>query len=123
MNEKQLTIVKEYEIIEPLFHKVDFIIDNCIIDCCTNYFHTFEYKGVYDIKLENKGKNEIVSLTIAERSMNLYDLNKKSKTAQENGFLFNQIHKLTIKVYSNLSNINIHYYRKFQTPMCHRHFF
>ena len=35
---------------------------------------------------------------------------------RENGF----IHKLTIKIYSSLSNINIGYYRKFPTPMRHR---
>ena len=29
MDENQLTILKKYEIIKPLFHKMDAIIDNC----------------------------------------------------------------------------------------------
>ena len=44
MNENQLTIVKEYEIIEPLIHKIDSMIDNCISDCHNKYFQIFEYK-------------------------------------------------------------------------------
>ena len=31
--------------------------------------------------------------------------------------------KQTIKIYSNVSNINIHYYIKIQTPILHRQFF
>ena len=37
--------------------------------------------------------------------MNLYGLNKKLKNAQQNGFVFNQLNNLTIKMYSILSNI------------------
>ena len=55
--------------------------------------------------------------------MSLYDVNEKLKIARENGFVVNQINKLKIKIYSNLSNKNIHYYLKFQIPMCHRQFF
>ena len=36
---------------------------------------------------------------------------------------FRQILKLTIKICSNLSNINIQYYLKFRIPMCHTQFF
>ena len=36
---------------------------------------------------------------------------------------FNQINKLTIKIYSNLQSKNIHYYLKVRIPMCHRLFF
>ena len=39
MNENQLTIVNEYEFIEPLNHKIDILIDNCIRDCHKIYFH------------------------------------------------------------------------------------
>ena len=48
---------------------------------------------------------------------------KKLKIAREKGFIFNQILKLTIKTYSNLSNINIQYYLKHRIPIMHRHFF
>ena len=49
-----------------------------------------------------------------------YELNKKLTFARGNGFIFNQIKKLTIKIYSNLSSINICYYLKHRIRMCHR---
>ena len=55
--------------------------------------------------------------------MGLYELNKKLTLARERGFKFNQINKLTIKIYSNLSNINIHYHLKLGSPPLHRLFF
>ena len=54
--------------------------------------------------------------------MNLYELNKKVTVARQKGFLFNQINKLTIKIYSHLRYINMRYYLKFPMPMCHRQF-
>ena len=42
--------------------------------------------------------------------MKIIELNKKLTVARGNGFIFNQINKLTIKNYSNLSHINIQYY-------------
>ena len=62
-------------------------------------------------------------LPIADQSMNLKELNKKLKIAPQEGFIFNQINKLTIKNYSNLSNINTSYYLKHRIPKMHRHFF
>ena len=55
--------------------------------------------------------------------MNLYQKSKKMKTARNNGFKFNQIHKLKMKIYSNLSITNIYYYLKLQIPKMHWHFF
>ena len=52
-----------------------------------------------------------------------YELNKKLTVARGNGFLFNQINKLTRKIYSNLSNIKIHYYLKLQIQIMHRQIF
>ena len=49
MNENQLTIDKEYEIIKPLNHKIDSLIENWITDSHNKYFHTFENKCVYDL--------------------------------------------------------------------------
>ena len=72
INENQLTIVKKYEFDKPPIHKIDSIIDNCIRDCHDKYFHTFEYKCVYDIKLTNIVNNDIVDLSIGDKSMNLY---------------------------------------------------
>ena len=55
--------------------------------------------------------------------MNLHELNKKLTLVQQNGFIFNQINKLKIKNYSNLSNINIHYHLKLGSPPLHRQFY
>ena len=79
MNENQLAIVKEYEFDKPLIHKIDTIIDHCFRDCHNKNFHTFEYKCVHVILQAKMGNNEIVNLTIADKSMNLYELNKKFK--------------------------------------------
>ena len=45
------------------------------------------------------------------------------ENARRNGFIFIQKLKLTTKNYSNLSQINIHYYVKLQLTIMHRHFF
>ena len=104
MNENQLTIVKEYEFDKPLIQKIDSVIDNCYGDCYSKYYRTFEYKCEYDIKLTIITNNEIINITISDKSMGLYELNKKLILARERGFKFNEINKLTIKIYSNLSH-------------------
>ena len=75
-NEIQLTIVKEYEFIKPLSHKIDSISDKCIRDCNNKYFHTFQYKCVYNIKLTNIGKIETDIIQISDKSMGLYKRKK-----------------------------------------------
>ena len=52
-----------------------------------------------------------------------YGLNKKIKNACENGFIFNQINKLTITIYSNLQYINVHHHLTIGSPILHRQFF
>ena len=53
----------------------------------------------------------------------MYELNKKLTLARERGFIIDQINKLTIKIYSNLSYINIHYHLKLGASPLHRQFF
>ena len=123
MNKNQLTIVKEYEFDNPLIHKVDSIIDNSIRDCHNKYFHTFDHICEYDLNFTNITNNETVNFTISDKSMGMYELNKKLTIARGNGFIFNQINKLTIKIYSNLSYINIHYHLRLGAPPLNRQFF
>ena len=123
MNENQLTIVKKYEFDNPLIQKIDSMIDNSIRDCHNKYFHTFDHNCEYDIQLTNITNNESVNFTISEKSMGIYELNKELTIARENGFIFNQINKLTIKILSNLSNINIHYHLRLGASPLHRQFF
>ena len=119
MNANQLTIVKEYEFDNPLIQKVDSLIDNSIRDCHNKCFHTFDHVCEYDLKFTNIGNNESVKFTISDKSMGMYELS----IARGNGFIFNQINKLTIKIYSNLFHINIHYQLKSGAPPLHRQFF
>ena len=55
--------------------------------------------------------------------MDMYELNQKLKLAKQRGFKFNQIDKLTIRIYSNFSNINIHYHLTLGASPLHRQFF
>ena len=55
--------------------------------------------------------------------MGMSELNQKLAIARGNGYIFNQINKLTIKIYSNLSNIDIHYHLKLGLPPLHCQFF
>ena len=55
--------------------------------------------------------------------MGMYELNKKLTLARENGYIFDHINKLTIKIYSNLSYINIHYHLRLSAPPLRRQFF
>ena len=116
-------IVKEYEFDNPLIQKIDSLIDNSIRDCHNKYFHTFDHICEYDVQLTNITNNETVIFTISERSMGMYELNKKLTIARQNGFKFNHINKLTIKIYSNLSHIIIHYHLLSGASPLHRQFF
>ena len=123
MNEIEIYLVKEYNFVNPLIQKIDSLIDNSIRDCYKKYFHKFKYRLVYDIKFTNVSNIETVNFIISNKIMGSYDLNKKLTVARGNGFKFNQINKLTIKIYSNLSNINIHYHLRLGAPTLHRQFF
>ena len=47
---------------------------------------------------------------------------EKLKIARQKDFIYNQINKLTKKIYSNLCNINVRYYLKLPIPIMHRQF-
>ena len=123
MNENKLYDVKEYKVEYPLITKIDSLIDSCYRDCQNKYFRNFKYECIHDITLTNITNNEIINLTISGKNMDLYELIKKLTVARQNGFIFSQINKLTIKFFSPLRYINISYYLKFQLPICHRQFF
>ena len=123
MNENELYVVKEYKLDDLLITKIDSIIDNCYRDCHNKYFHTFKYVCIYDIELTNITNNEVINITISDESLGLYELNKKLTIARQRGFKFNQINKLTIKIYSHQRYINISYYLNHRIPMGQRLFF
>ena len=127
INENKLFVVKEYEFDKTDIHKIDYILDDVIKDCRKKYFHSFEYRIIYDLCFKNISNNEEVNFAVTHRSMEFktefYGLNKKIKNARENGYIFNQINKLTIKIYSNLSNINIQYHLRLGASPLHCRFF
>ena len=123
MNENELYVVKEDIFDNPLITDIDFRIDKCFRDCHKSCFHNFKYECIYNIKLTNISNIETINLTISDKSMNLYELNKKLTFAGQNGFILNQIKKLLVIFYSHLRYINISYYLQSQIPMCHRQFF
>ena len=65
---------------------------------------------------------DIFNLTIADKFTKLNE-KKKTKNSSTKCFIFNQINKLTIKIYSNLSNVNIRYNLKFPIPTMHTQIF
>ena len=116
-------IVKEYEFNNPPNQKIDSIIEKSIRDCHDKYFHTFDHICEYDLNFTNITNNERVNFTMSDKCMGLYELNQKLAIARGNGFIFNQTKNFKMKIYSNLSLINIHYHLKLGLPPLHRHFF
>ena len=117
-------IVRENEFDNPPIQNIDSIVDNSIRDCHNKYFHTFDHICEYDLNFTNITNNEIVNFTISDKSMGLYELNKKLSLARQIGCIYNNLNKLTIKVFSNLSNINIDYrLRLSKTSPLYYHFF
>ena len=123
INGIELTVVKEYEYYNILIQNIDSITNKCYRDCYYKYFHTFSCECVYDINFRNKTNNEIITLTFSGRNLGMYEINKKLTLAKQRGFKFTQINKLTIKIYSNLFYINIHYHLRLGASPLHYQFF
>ena len=116
-------IVKEYEFNNAPIQKIDSIIENSIRDCHDKYFHTFDHICEYDINFTNISNIETVNFTTSHKCMGMYELNQKLAIARGIRFIFNQTNNFKIKIYSNLSHINIHYHLKLGLPQLHRQFF
>ena len=116
-------IVGEKEFDNPPIQMIDFLIDWSMRDCHNRYSHTFDHICEYILIFTNTSSNKIINFTISDKSMGMYEINQKLAFACGNGFIFNQINRFKIKIYSNLSNINIHYHLKLGLPPLHRQFF
>ena len=68
-NENQLTVVKGNEFDNPLFHKLDFLIDNYYRHCLNNYFQTFKLRSIYNINFTNIRNNETKNLPISDERL------------------------------------------------------
>ena len=80
-------------LIKPPFPKIDSTNDSCFGDCQNEFYHTFEYKCEYAIKLTNKRHIELFNLTVSDKSVGLYELKKQLKIAGQNGFIYIQTNK------------------------------
>ena len=82
INKNKLFVVKEYEFDKKDISEIDYLLDDVIKDCRKNYFHTFEYKLVYNIKFTKTSNNEEVNFIITHKSKEFksefYGLNKKN---------------------------------------------
>ena len=117
LNENHISIVKEYEYINPNIQEIDYILDNCIKDCYNKYFQPIRNICLYNIELTNISNNNIINLSISDEYLTMNEIIKKLTIARERGYIFNKINRLTIKFYDKLSQTNIHYYYKFRCPL------
>ena len=91
LNKNQLTVVKEYDFNKPDIHEIDYLHDDDIIkDCRNKYFHTFEFRLVYDIQFTKISDNEELNFTIPHGSMEIktdfYGLNNKNQNCSRKWF-------------------------------------
>ena len=109
--EKHGTVNKEYDSSNPKTDEVNYVLNDTIKSCKDKYFHSFEYRCVYDIKFIKTENIEEIFLSITLGYMKyksqFYGLSTSTKNARINCFRFSEIVKLTIKNDSSLSNIKI----------------
>ena len=101
MKENEIYHVKEFNSDSPIITEINSLIYKGFKDCHNIYFQKFKFECINDIKLTNISNNEILNLTISGKSMEVYEVNKKLTVARQNGFIFNQINKRTIIVFSH----------------------
>ena len=110
MNGNELYVAKEYTFDNPPITVIGSIIENCFSDCLDNYFHEFKYEYICDIMFKIITNNEIIFLTVVDKNLDEDSLNKELEVVGQNGFIFDQVDKLSKKFYSHLRYINISYY-------------
>ena len=100
MNENEIYLVKEYNFDDQPYNEMDSVIDSCFEGFHKKYFHKFKYACITDIKFKIIANNEMINFTVCVcgKNMDLYNVNNKLRIARGNGFMFNQINKLTKKI-------------------------
>ena len=88
MNANELYVVKEDKFDKPIITDIDYIIENCFNDCRENYFHEIKYECIFDFRPKIITNNEIINLTVSEKSADEDGLNNKFKVVRQNGFYF-----------------------------------
>ena len=76
MNVNELYVVKEYIFDNPLITDIDSKREKRFRDCHKNCFHNFKYECEFDIKLTNSTNNETINITISDKSMGMYEMNR-----------------------------------------------
>ena len=88
-HKKYGTVVKEYEFIRPEVDIVNYILNDTFKGCKNKYFHSLEYKYVYDIEYISMENTEEVILKIfvgyVKFNSQFYETNEKIKNALKKG--------------------------------------
>ena len=125
--EKFSILVKVYEINNPQIYKDN--LDQLVASKLMNaykLFHTYKYECIYDLNYMNTNSysgNLSILLKEREYKYQLYGLHKKLKNIETGTRVFLNIEKITVKIYSSITNINKRYYLKLNIPIMHRQFF
>ena len=98
--------VNKYEVDNPSIFETDCLVGCAYENCENKFFRRFVYRCVFDINFiyVTKNKEIFLQVSLAYREfLTEYDgLNKKIEIIKNKGFVFGQILKLTMKIYSNL---------------------
>ena len=127
LKEKFSNLVKVYEINNPQIYKDDInqLVARKLINARV-FFHTYKYECIYDLNYMNTNSyrgNLSILLKENEYKYQLYGLHKKIRNIKTGSLVFLNIKKITVKIYSSLTNINIKYYLTLNIPIMHRQFF
>ena len=114
---------KENEFLKPEIDEANYTLNDTIKGRKNFYFHSFEYRRVYDNKITNMENIEDVfsTFTIEYKKFKcqFYGKMEKIKNSSKKWIQFSWNGKND----SSISNTNICYYLKLLTPVRHRDFF
>ena len=113
--------LKEYIIYKPDINKIDEEIVDKLITCKDNYFQSFNFSCICDVKFKDTKNEERIKKEIKDDGKTKKRI--ETMSAQKKNLRFIEIDKLVIKCWSDFSNNNISYYMSLKIPFINRKFF
>ena len=116
----------KYEIDNPEIMEIDIILTDVIKDCKDKNFHCFEEKCKFDSEFKHETSGEVFYIT----KTNVFNLStcqsdrlfNKIEGYEKDGYKLTEIIKLTLKIKSSLSYLNISLCLKLRIPKLHVNF-